>query len=152
MYQGVFILKKLVLFLLILGIAFMVGCQNNSEVKVKISPEIEKYHPTMSSVPGFPLNAKVDMEYDSEGCRYHWKADSGSLLEWGVTDYKVRDKGMDAVTDNEKIYWNYISEQNEKASKVHIKLELLDKRGKVLGRAEINLSIDNKGYVTAFNN
>lgn len=110
-----FILKKFVSFLLILGIALMVGCQNNSEVKVKINPLIEKYHPTMSSVPGFPLTAKVDMEYNSEGCRYHWKADSGSLLEWGVTDHKVRDKGMDVVTDNEKIYWNYISEQNEKA-------------------------------------
>lgn len=118
-----------------------------NQIEVKIAAGIEKYHPTMSSVPGLPFNAAFE---EKEGKKYklQWQVSAGELLLWNKKTGKIKNLGKSAATDNEIVYWSPLSEKALTNSDVDINVKVLDEDEVVLGIAAGKINIDNGGYAT----
>ena len=121
-----------------------------NQMEVKIAAEIEKYHPTMSSVPGLPLIAAFE---EKEGKKYklQWKVSAGLLLLWDKRTGKIENLENPAFTDNEMVYWSSVrgnSGEFISNKDIVIKLVVLDEDENVLEMAEAVINVDKSGYAT----
>ena len=121
-----------------------------NQMEVKIAAGIEKYHPTMSSVPGLPLIASFE---EKEGKKYklQWKISAGLLLLWDKKTGKIENLENPAFTDNEMVYWSSVRGNSGEfiANKdIDIKVVVLDEDENVMGMAEAEINIDKDGYAT----
>lgn len=116
---------------------------------VTISSSVHFYSPLMSSTVGIPLTPGYS-GIPSPYLQYHWTADYGTFVRWDPPDYAVIDLGMDAVTTDGTVYWQYIPElYGEEPEVVRLRLSVEDARtGRVDGSAETILIRSGMGYAT----
>ena len=126
---------------------FSITGKSNESIQVEITTGIEKYSPIMSSVPGMPLNVTVKgMDTTKLKCR--WQAQNGALLLWSPPDFKVQNKGKTVLTNSQTVYWTPSLTQKKEPYTVEIKLDVLDEKNNVIGKAEMVLNVDSKLTVT----
>ena len=138
---------SLILCLLIIPFSIL-GC-NEKKAEVIIKPEINKYSPLMSSVPGIPLNAEFNTEGKNKKVKYHWTCEEGIFLNWEQGSWKISELGKDIKNDGEKIYWSAnVNNKIEKPSfKIHLKVEESGSL-KVLAETSIEIKQNKEGYFT----
>jgi hypothetical protein len=120
-------------------------------IRVEITTGIDEYSPFMSVCPaGMPLNAIVKGSKDTTKLKYRWQAQDGSLSLQQAPKFKIVTKGKIALTSSSTVGWRPVfiqPPQNPYTAKIC--LEALDEEKNVIGKAEINLNIDQNLKVTA---
>ena len=82
------------------GAGMIMPENQESKMEVKITSLLEKYHPTMSSVPGLPLNATF-VEKEGKAYKLQWQIADGTLLSWDQKTGKIENiktAGIDETT------------------------------------------------------
>lgn len=97
--------KKVIIIVLVFLLVLAAGC-SYPKVKVDISSPIEFYSPSMSSVPGLPIDVNVNVKSDKPyELSIELTTDNGTLLEWG-NDMIVKDKGKSIMYQEGTRYWS----------------------------------------------
>ncbi len=125
-----------------------------TEVNLYIDSDLDFYNPAMSSVPGLPLQGRVEADGIIQNVRYHWTTEYGSFLNWDDSGV-VTELGSDFFNSGQKVYWSPIaSGQGITNEELQINLELEDiTSAKVLARAVLIIKATDDGfYVNNFEN
>jgi len=112
-----------------------------------IDSDLDFYSPTMSSVPGLPLEGRFESDNIIQDVRYHWIAEYGSFLSWG-DDGIIEELGNDFFNSGEKVYWSpapFEQYNVNKEFKIILKLEK-DTGINVLAEAVILIKITEEGF------
>ncbi|MFO7612705.1 MAG: hypothetical protein R6W99_09530 [Clostridia bacterium] len=136
-------LKEMLIFLLI-SIALFSGCRQN-DFETGIVSSIDRYASVMSSVPGFPLEARFPEGEDASDYICLWETDKGEFLFWG-SDWKVGKQGNNAMTTGDVIYWSTLTEDGILAENARIDLTV--KRadtGKIVSMTSIVIEYGDDG-------
>lgn len=136
--------KSMPIILLSIILLLLTACSDD-KVQLSIKPEINKYSPLMSSVPGIPLNAELKTKISGENIKFHWTAEQGTFLSWDGG--KVETLGKNVKTDRQKIYWSIDTNEKIKKSSFRIYLKVEDANSsKVISETSIQIEQDRKGF------
>lgn len=118
-----------------------------TEVNLYIDSDLDFYSPAMSSVPGLPLQGRVEPDGTIQNVRYHWTTEYGSFLNWDDNGI-VTELGSDFFNSGQKVYWSPLaSRQNIDSKEFRIKLELEDVAStEVLARAVLIIKVTDDGF------
>jgi hypothetical protein len=116
-------------------------------VEVTINPEINKYSPMISSVPGIPLTVKFKANTGESDIKFHWVTEQGTFLSWQQVSGKISNLGKDAKINEQKIYWTIDPNVKlvESSFKIYLKIEDND-TSKVIYETSIELEQDKEGF------
>jgi hypothetical protein len=119
----------------------------DKKVEVIIESEISAYTPAMSSVPGIPLNAKIESSGKQDNIKFHWVTEQGTILNWQRDTGKITILGKDIKTDEQMIYWSIdINEKSiETPFKIYLKVED-SSTSEVLGETSIQIQEIREGF------
>lgn len=141
--------KKFIPIILLSIILLLLAACSDDKVQLSIKPEINKYSPLMSSVPGIPLNAELKTKINDENIKFHWIAEQGTFLSWDGS--KVETLGKDVKTDRQKVYWSIDTNEKIKKSsfRIYLKVEDADS-SKVISETSIQIEQDKEGSFKGF--
>lgn len=135
-------LRKLSYYLCIILITILLsGCTSNGSTHVEIESDIERYLPTMSSVQGFTLTAKVSPSQD-ENYEYLWSADSGSFIP---STFNLDNPSTSHQTESSKVLWSPDYTDPNKTS-FEVTVIIKNSPGAEIAKDTIELIYDGKWY------
>lgn len=140
---------KLAILILLIILFSTSGCAEQW-VEPVIASSLDFYSPYMSSVPGFPLDVKLEIDGDKPFVfSIRLITNKGGFLQWGE-DMKVSSLGKSAEYKGKTIYWTPYEEGNEMAENAKIKVTVLykEKVGEVASSASINIYKNKDGLFT----
>lgn len=136
--------KSISIILLSIMLLLLAAC-SDGKVQLSIKPEINKYSPLMSSVPGIPLNAELKTKISRKNIKFYWTAEQGTFLSWDGG--KVETLGKNVKTDRQKIYWSIDANEKIKKSSFRIYLKVEDANSsKVISETSIQIEQDREGF------
>lgn len=98
----------------------------DSSSKVTIESEIKTYSPMMSSVPGLPLEAKLETNKEYKNITFQWSAEQGKFLTWDRSSGKINILGKDVKTNEKKLYWSADFKEDTKVQSFKVFLKVYD--------------------------
>lgn len=67
---------------------------------------LAQYKPSLSQLPGLPLDAEVvGLDGTAVECRFHWTASEGSLYLWDGARGEIVEVGATFITKGSPLYW-----------------------------------------------
>lgn len=143
-------MKRLLSIILVILLAAS-GCKSGNHInkkdsidnnaKVSIESEIKTYSPMMSSVPGLPLEAKLETNKEYKNITFQWVTEQGQFLTWDRSSGKINILGKDIKTNEKKLYWSIDTKENIKEQSFKIYLKVYDNDSSKL-ICETNIEIE----------
>ena len=132
--------KQFVWMALLLSLFILAGCAKEEAV-LRISPEIEQYSPTMSSVPGIGLIAVYSRDLKNSDYKYHWETEEGVFLKWSESGSgRITELGPSVYTNEHKVYWTIRPEEGIEKDEIRVHVSVVNiKSDEVLDEASLTI-------------
>lgn len=119
----------------------------DNNAKVSIESEIKTYSLMMSSVPGLPLEAKLETNKEYKNITFQWIAEQGQFLTWDRSSGKINILGKDIKANEKKLYWSIDSKENIKEQSFKIYLKVYDNdSSKLICENSIEIEQNKEGF------
>jgi hypothetical protein len=156
--MGGYEMRKSILFIMCITITIVLmgGCKEKKKEAASISgitkyeaviyPEVTKYSPAMSSIPGIPLAGVFKLNNNLENIKYHWIANEGVFLDWNEGSGKVTQLGKEVKNNGGMIYWSVDGSNKNKMLRFNVVLKVEDaSTSKLLAETKIEIEEDKEG-------